>query len=113
MASTLATTAAVAGTEYAVNTVPQAAANVANTFGASLGGLQQGGARQLGLYSMDQLKQHNPENNMWILIEKEIYDVTGFADEHPGGKKSEFFLFSAERAGARCRIELARRMGLW
>jgi cytochrome b involved in lipid metabolism len=31
---------------------------------------------------------HNkPENGLWIIIDNDVYDVTGFVDEHPGGPK--------------------------
>jgi len=36
----------------------------------------------------DELARHASEKDgVWILIEDKVYDVTQFADEHPGGKK--------------------------
>jgi len=37
--------------------------------------------------SAAELQQHNTEANAWISINGKVYDVTKFADEHPGGKK--------------------------
>lgn len=34
---------------------------------------------------MNQVKTHNSEENCWIVIGDEIYDVTDYLDEHPGG----------------------------
>jgi cytochrome b involved in lipid metabolism len=33
---------------------------------------------------------HNKGDNLWIIVDEDVYDLTKFQDEHPGGKKSEF-----------------------
>ncbi|XP_067837559.1 cytochrome b5 [Heptranchias perlo] len=38
-------------------------------------------------YSLEELKQHNSGNSAWILIHNNIYDVTKFLEEHPGGEE--------------------------
>ena len=32
-----------------------------------------------------ELSQHNKPQDAWILIEKTVWDVTEFAEQHPGG----------------------------
>jgi cytochrome b involved in lipid metabolism len=39
-------------------------------------------------YSAKDVATHNnPEAGLWIIIDGEVYDVTKFSDEHPGGAK--------------------------
>lgn len=33
---------------------------------------------------------HNKPEDLYIIVDEDVYDVTQFADEHPGGKKSEW-----------------------
>ncbi|EPQ28190.1 uncharacterized protein PFL1_04018 [Pseudozyma flocculosa PF-1] len=35
--------------------------------------------------SMEELGQHSTNDNLWLLIDGKVYDVSKFADEHPGG----------------------------
>jgi cytochrome b involved in lipid metabolism len=34
---------------------------------------------------------HNKADNLYIIVDEDVYDLTKFQDEHPGGKKSKFF----------------------
>ncbi|KAH8289342.1 hypothetical protein KR054_004032 [Drosophila jambulina] len=44
--------------------------------------------KDLPNYKTDQVEQHNcPENGIWITYGLGVYDVTDFADSHPGGDK--------------------------
>lgn len=36
-------------------------------------------------YSIDQVSQHSSPNNCWIIIQKNVYNVTSFINQHPGG----------------------------
>ncbi|EON99307.1 putative cytochrome b5 protein [Phaeoacremonium minimum UCRPA7] len=39
-------------------------------------------------YSTADVAKHKDEaNRMWIIVDTGVYDVTDFADEHPGGAK--------------------------
>ncbi|WFD39373.1 uncharacterized protein MJAP1_002347 [Malassezia japonica] len=37
--------------------------------------------------TLDELKQHNTEESAWVAVQGNVYDVTEFIDEHPGGRK--------------------------
>ena len=38
--------------------------------------------------SMSEVSAHNnAEEGLYIVIDSNVYDVTGFVDEHPGGSK--------------------------
>jgi hypothetical protein len=43
-------------------------------------------------YEAGDVAQHNKPDNLWIIIDEDVYDVTKFQDEHPGGKKSMLVL---------------------
>ncbi|KAH9179655.1 cytochrome b5 [Lactarius sanguifluus] len=35
--------------------------------------------------SLNELRQHTTKENIWVLLNGKVYDVTKFIDEHPGG----------------------------
>ena len=37
------------------------------------------------LYSLEEVKAHVREDDCWLVINGNVYDVTAFLDEHPGG----------------------------
>ena len=37
------------------------------------------------LISMDELDAHNTPESLWVAFRGEVFDVTSFQDEHPGG----------------------------
>jgi len=54
---------------------------------------QQGGGAtdkpvELRSISSDELKQHNAEDDCWVVIHGLVYDLTDFVDEHPAGPES-------------------------
>lgn len=32
---------------------------------------------------------HNKPNDLWIIVDDDVYDLSQFQEEHPGGKKSK------------------------
>jgi cytochrome b involved in lipid metabolism len=36
--------------------------------------------------SLEELAQHNTEDDCWILVENSVYNITNYAEYHPGGK---------------------------
>ena len=37
------------------------------------------------VYTMEDITLHSKPNSMWIAIENEVYDITTFPGDHPGG----------------------------
>ena len=37
------------------------------------------------IISLEELKKHQSEDDMWMVVYGKVYDVTPFAEEHPGG----------------------------
>ncbi|XP_020091337.1 cytochrome b5 isoform X2 [Ananas comosus] len=37
------------------------------------------------LYSMEEVSKHNTNDDCWIVVNGNVYDVTMYLDEHPGG----------------------------
>ncbi|PLB54609.1 acyl-CoA dehydrogenase NM domain-like protein [Aspergillus steynii IBT 23096] len=38
-------------------------------------------------FSKDDVVSHSKPDNLWVVIDEDVYDLTSFQDEHPGGKK--------------------------
>lgn len=39
-------------------------------------------------FSAADVATHKTANDLYIIVDEDVYDLTKFADEHPGGKKS-------------------------
>ncbi|RDW92782.1 FMN-dependent alpha-hydroxy acid dehydrogenase [Aspergillus mulundensis] len=37
------------------------------------------------MYTLKEVAQHNSRQSCWVIINSQVYDVTSFIDEHPGG----------------------------
>ncbi|KAJ8720006.1 hypothetical protein PYW07_012049 [Mythimna separata] len=38
------------------------------------------------IFTADEVKKHNSRRNLWIVIRNDVYDVSSFLAEHPGGE---------------------------
>lgn len=43
--------------------------------------------RSLNTYSWEEIQGHNQEADQWLVINRKVYNVTGWADRHPGGRR--------------------------
>ncbi|OBA20395.1 cytochrome b5 [Metschnikowia bicuspidata var. bicuspidata NRRL YB-4993] len=42
---------------------------------------------ELKVYTSEQVKEHNTAEDLWIVYNGHVYDVTKYLDEHPGGEE--------------------------
>ena len=42
---------------------------------------------ELKVYTADEVKQHNSADDLWIVYNGQVYDVSSYLDEHPGGEE--------------------------
>lgn len=38
-------------------------------------------------FSMEEVSNHNTPDDLWIVYNGQVYNVTGYLDEHPGGEE--------------------------
>lgn len=50
-----------------------------------------------GTFSTSDVQAHSKPDDLWIIVDQDVYDLTKFQDEHPGGKKSMLFAPSLSR----------------
>ena len=43
--------------------------------------------KSLNRYTWQEIQRHSQETDQWLVINRKVYDVTGWADRHPGGRK--------------------------
>ena len=39
-------------------------------------------------FATTDVASHNKPDSLWVIVDEDVYDLTKFQDEHPGGKKS-------------------------
>mmetsp|Transcript_4627 Transcript_4627/g.6485 ORF Transcript_4627/g.6485 Transcript_4627/m.6485 type:complete len:82 (-) Transcript_4627:102-347(-) len=47
--------------------------------------------------SAEEVTKHSSEQDCWVIVGEEVYDVTNFMADHPGGKKA-IMLFAGKDA---------------
>ena len=55
-------------------------------------------------FTMAEVNKHNTQDDLWLLIDGKVYDVTKFFDEHPGG--GDTLLQSTGTATSQCNIRV-------
>ncbi|XP_008561776.1 PREDICTED: fatty acid desaturase 2-like protein FADS2P1, partial [Galeopterus variegatus] len=43
--------------------------------------------KSLNMYTWQEIQRHNQEADQWLVINRKVYDVTSWADRHPGGRR--------------------------
>jgi len=61
---------------------------------------QKSNNEQLPSINMNELAKHNTEEDLWVAIHGNVYDLTEFAHEHPAGFKSIFDLAGTDGTDA-------------
>lgn len=41
----------------------------------------------MSTYTVEDVSNHNTSDDIWIIINNDVFDITDFIDEHPGGKQ--------------------------
>lgn len=44
-------------------------------------------------FSSNEVAQHKTTDDIWVIIDQNVYDLSSFMDEHPGGSKSMYPTF--------------------
>ncbi|KAI7880060.1 cytochrome b5 [Lichtheimia hyalospora FSU 10163] len=39
------------------------------------------------IFTYEEIAKHNKREDLWMVIEGKVYDITPFVDEHPGGEE--------------------------
>lgn len=55
-------------------------------------------------FSKDDVASHSKPDNLWVIIDEDVYDLTKFQDEHPGRSP-----FQINRVHATMLIKFAHR----
>ncbi|XP_012499341.1 PREDICTED: fatty acid desaturase 2-like protein FADS2P1 [Propithecus coquereli] len=50
-------------------------------------GKQEVPRKILNTYTWQEIQRHNQEADQWLVINRKVYNVTGWADKHPGGRR--------------------------
>lgn len=45
-------------------------------------------AQSQGVYTLEQVAKHNKQEDVWVVIDGQVLDVTKFLPDHPGGEKA-------------------------
>lgn len=57
-------------------------------YGKGFGKTEASAGPGKGVYTMDDVKKHTTDKDCWVVLHNQVYDVTKFLNDHPGGKKA-------------------------
>lgn len=43
--------------------------------------------KSLNMYTWQEIQRHNQEADQWLVINRKVYNVSSWADRHPGGRR--------------------------
>ena len=49
---------------------------------------QAGSGGSAGAYTMEEVQKHNKKDDIWVIVDGQVLDVTKFLPDHPGGEKT-------------------------
>lgn len=52
-------------------------------------------------FTKDDVAAHKSKDDLYIIVDEEVYDLTKFQEEHPGGQKSEDLLAASSTSDSR------------
>ncbi|KAJ5355536.1 acyl-CoA dehydrogenase [Penicillium cataractarum] len=61
------------------------------------------------MYSRDEVAQHTQDGDVWVIIERDVYDLSQFLQDHPGGSK---ILLGVAGQDATKKFKKYHRMGI-
>ncbi|CAI5516184.1 unnamed protein product [Closterium sp. Naga37s-1] len=70
-------------TKASVAAVDTVASNAGGLTKRSVAGSNGNAAKQ---FTMDEVSKHNRPGDAWVVVQNKVYDVSDFADQHPGGR---------------------------
>ncbi|KID75472.1 Cytochrome b5 isoform A [Metarhizium brunneum] len=53
----------------------------------------------LAEYTLEDVAQYNTVDNLWVVIHGKVYDVSGYLDDHPGGKDAMLEVAGTDATG--------------
>lgn len=79
------------GTAAAQSSPPTQTNNTAGPAGpgaASNAAKQEPAKREMKEYTLDEVAKHKSKDDVWVVVNGEVLDVTAFKADHPGGEKA-------------------------
>lgn len=47
-------------------------------------------------FSHEEVAMHNTPTDLWLIIDGDIYDMSAFSEEHPGGRQGQLSFYSQQ-----------------